>query len=239
MKSIFYANNTRGQANHGWLTSRHTFSFANYYNPQRMGFGVLRVFNDDKVIGGHGFGTHPHNNMEIISIPLKGTLKHQDSMGNKSIIKQGDVQVMSAGTGIEHSEFNNSPKEDVDFLQLWITPNQKNVTPRYDQLSLSNKEIHNKLYEVISPVKNNDSLWIHQNAWFYLSQLDNGKKLNYQSKNNGLYLFVIDGIAKANEQILNQRDGYGLYEKNSIGSINLNITATQNCSLLLIDLPME
>lgn len=239
MKSIFYASNARGQAEHGWLTSHHTFSFANYYNPQRMGFGVLRVLNDDKVIGGHGFGTHPHNNVEIISIPLKGALKHQDNMGNQSIIKQGDIQVMSAGTGIEHSEFNNSPKEDADFLQLWITPNQKNVTPRYDQLSFSNQELHNKLHEVISPVKNNNSLWIHQNTWFYLSQLNRNKELYYQSKNNRLYLFIIDGNAKVNKHLLSKRDGYGLYQKDSKGSISLNITATQNCYLLLIDLPIE
>ena len=137
MNTVLHKSNTRGHANHGWLNSHHTFSFANYHNPERMHFGALRVLNDDRVAQGQGFGKHPHDNMEIISIPIEGDLEHKDSMGNVAVIKKGDVQVMSAGTGIFHSEYNKSQDDEVKFLQIWMFPNKKQVEPRYDQISIN------------------------------------------------------------------------------------------------------
>jgi len=170
--TILHKAETRGYANHGWLQSKHTFSFANYYNPQRMHFGVLRVLNDDRVEAGMGFGTHPHDNMEIISIPLEGDLEHKDSMGNTAIIKKGDVQVMSAGSGITHSEYNRSKDSLVKFLQIWIFPNKKNVAPRYDQISLNSNDRHNKLQQIVSPNANEEGVWINQDAWFFMGKFD-------------------------------------------------------------------
>jgi redox-sensitive bicupin YhaK (pirin superfamily) len=167
-KTILHKSETRGHANHGWLESYHTFSFANYYNPERMHFGVLRVLNDDRVNPGMGFGAHPHDNMEIISIPLEGDLEHKDSMGNVATIKHGDIQVLSAGTGIQHSEYNRNQNQLVKFLQIWIFPNKKNVTPRYDQITLNIAERHNKLQQIISPNPDDEGVWIHQDAWFHL-----------------------------------------------------------------------
>jgi redox-sensitive bicupin YhaK (pirin superfamily) len=175
--SILHRAESRGHAHHGWLDSHHTFSFANYYNPERMNFGVLRVLNDDRVSEGMGFGTHPHDNMEIISIPLSGDLEHRDSMGNVAVIKNGDVQVMSAGTGITHSEYNKNLNKAVKFLQIWVFPNKRNVTPRYGQLTLKKEERINRLQQIVSPNQNDAGVWIHQNAWFYLSNLSLGKSL--------------------------------------------------------------
>ena len=172
MKKILHRSETRGDANHGWLHSKHTFSFANYYDPQRMNFGVLRVLNDDKVSGGMGFGTHPHQNMEIISIPLSGDLEHQDSMGNTTVIKEGDIQVMSAGTGVQHSEYNKNKDEEVRFLQIWVIPHTQNVDPRYDQITLKKEDRKNKLQQVLSPNKEDAGVWIHQDAWFNMVDLD-------------------------------------------------------------------
>jgi hypothetical protein len=159
MNQVIHKAASRGNANHGWLNSFHTFSFANYYNPERMSFGVLRVLNDDQVQAGKGFGTHPHDNMEIISIPLEGDLEHKDSMGNVTVIKEGDVQVMSAGTGVTHSEYNKNLDKEVKFLQIWIFPRQKNVEPRYDQVSLREIEKENELYQVLSPNKEDQGVW--------------------------------------------------------------------------------
>lgn len=233
--SVFHASNSRGLANHGWLVSRHTFSFANYYNPERMHFGVLRVLNDDVVAAGRGFGQHPHDNMEIISIPLKGNLAHQDSMGNKAIIAEGDIQVMSAGTGIQHSEMNASADEEVKFLQIWLFPNKKNVTPRYDQISLNIEDRKNKFQQVLSPNPNDAGVWIHQNAWFHLSDFDNGHSDVYtlKDKNNGLYIFNLSGSIKVGDTVLNDRDGFGLWSIN-----NVNIQALSNASFLLMEVPM-
>ncbi len=164
MNSIIHRAETRGHANHGWLDTHHTFSFANYYNPERMHFGVLRVLNDDRVAAGMGFGTHPHDNMEIISIPLEGDLEHKDSMGNVSVIKNGDIQVMSAGTGITHSEYNRNKNSEVRFLQIWVFPNKKNVTPRYDQITLKDSDRYNKFQQILSPYPEDEGVWIHQNA---------------------------------------------------------------------------
>jgi quercetin 2,3-dioxygenase len=234
--TILHKANTRGHANHGWLDSHHTFSFGNYYNPERMHFGALRVLNDDMVKGGMGFGTHPHDNMEIISIPLEGDLQHKDSMGNTAVIKQGDIQVMSAGTGIYHSEQNSNKDETVKFLQIWVFPNKKNVAPRYDQVTLNVADRHNKLQQVLSPNVNDDGVWIYQDAWFYMGNLDKGIAVKYDLKKegNGVYAFVLKGDVTINGQPLNARDGLGLTDIKE-----LNITADSDAEILLMEVPMN
>ncbi len=233
--TVLHKADTRGHANHGWLDSHHTFSFANYYNPDRMHFGVLRVLNDDRVEAGMGFGTHPHDNMEIISIPLEGDLEHKDSMGNVAVIKHGDVQVMSAGTGITHSEYNKNGNKEVKFLQIWVFPNKRNVKPRYDQITLKEADRHNKLQQIISPNPEDAGAWIHQNAWFHLGKLDKGFKTTYQikDKGNGLYAFLLNGKLKLNGQELEARDGFGIWATDQV-----NIEATENAEVLLMDVPM-
>ncbi len=173
-KHIIHKADTRGNANFGWLNSYHTFSFGHYFEPSRTHFGALRVLNDDTVAAGMGFGTHPHDNMEIISIPLEGDLEHQDSMGNKTVIKHGDVQVMSAGTGVSHSEYNKNQDKQVKFLQIWVFPNKRNVTPRYDQITLHETDRRNKFQQILSPNANDEGIWIHQDAWFHLGKFDEG-----------------------------------------------------------------
>jgi redox-sensitive bicupin YhaK (pirin superfamily) len=233
--TILHKSETRGDANHGWLHSKHTFSFANYHNPERMHFGVLRVLNDDTVAAGMGFGTHPHDNMEIISIPLEGDLEHKDSMGNVTVIKNGDIQVMSAGTGIQHSEYNKNKDLRVKFLQIWVFPNKKNVTPRYDQITLKSEDRHNKLQQIISPNENEDGVWIHQNAWFHLGKFDKGITTEYsiKGKGNGLYIFNLNGNLKVNDQILNTRDGFGIWD---IEKVTLN--AESDTEFLIMEVPM-
>jgi len=193
MKTVLHKAATRGHADHGWLNSWHTFSFASYNDPLRMHFGELRVLNDDTVAAGMGFGKHPHDNMEIISIPLEGDLEHGDNTGTIAVIKKGDVQVMSAGTGIIHSEKNKNSDKQVKFLQIWIFPNEKNVKPRYDQETFSDKEKHNKLATVVSPMGENEGVNIHQNAWFSLGNLDKDTQLTYtvKQKGNGVYAFLV------------------------------------------------
>ena len=234
--TVLHKAETRGHANHGWLNSHHTFSFANYYNPERMHFGVLRVLNDDIVRGGNGFGRHPHDNMEIISIPLEGDLEHQDSMGNIAVIKNGDIQVMSAGTGITHSEKNKSLSNEVKFLQIWIFPNKKNVEPRYDQLTLNAEDRKNKLQQILSPSQDDDGVWIHQDAWFHLGSLDEGNTQSYQLKKegNGVYIFVISGEITVGDQKLNIRDGFGIWDVSEI-----NILADTNAEVLVMEVPMK
>jgi len=237
MKSILHKANTRGDANHGWLHSKHTFSFAGYHHPERMNFGVLRVLNDDTVSESRGFGAHPHRDMEIISIPLEGDLKHQDNMGNETVIKSGDIQVMSAGTGVMHSEYNHSTKHPVKFLQIWIMPNKKNVEPRYDQITLDTVDRKNKLQQVLSPNANDAGVWIHQNAWFTMTNLDEGKKVQYtlkDAKNNGVYAFVLKGDASINSTSINERDGLGIWEVPT-----LDITADSDTEILLMEVPMS
>lgn len=234
---IVHRAQTRGNANHGWLNSYHTFSFANYYNPDRMHFGVLRVLNDDVVAGGQGFGKHPHDNMEIISIPLEGDLEHQDSMGNTTVIKQGDIQVMSAGTGILHSEFNKNKDKQVKFLQIWVFPNKKNVKPRYDQISLNKNDRKNKFQQILSPNENDAGVWIHQNAWFHLGTFDDKITTNYTLKDNknGVYAFIIKGNANIAGQKLSARDGLGIWNVKS-----LEITAlSADTEILLMEVPMQ
>ncbi len=234
--SILHKAETRGDANHGWLHSKHSFSFANYYNPERMHFGVLRVLNDDLVSGGMGFGTHPHDNMEIISIPLEGDLEHKDSMGNTTVIKKGDIQVMSAGTGVKHSEYNKNPDQTVSFLQIWIIPNKRNVTPRYDQVTLNEADRHNKLQQIVSPNQNEEGVWIHQDAWFHLGKFDKDSKTSYQLKKsgNGIYFFNLTGDVEVNGQLLNKRDGLGLWDTPEI-----TISAKTDAEFLLMEVPMH
>lgn len=233
--SILHKSATRGLANHGWLVSRHTFSFANYYDPERMNFGTLRVLNDDFVAPGMGFGTHPHDNMEIISIPLEGDLEHKDSMGNTTVIKNGDIQVMSAGTGIRHSEYNKNKEVPVKFLQIWVFPDKRNVTPRYDQITLNAEDRKNRFQQILSPSADDEGVWIHQNAWFHMADLEKGTKLAYdiKSEGNGLYVFVLNGDVTVDNQALSTRDGYGLWDTKTV-----NFSADSNTSLLLMEVPM-
>ena len=203
-KTVIHKATTRGHADHGWLNAYHSFSFAGYYNPERMHYGMLRVLNDDTVAGGMGFGKHPHDNMEIITIVFEGELKHQDSMGNTAVIKAGDIQVMSAGTGIQHSEINNLHDVPVRLLQIWLFPTKQNVTPRYQQISLNKSDRKNKLQQVLSPNEHDEGVWIYQNAWFYLSELESGNEVNHIIKfpSNGVYIFVFFGKITVNGETL-------------------------------------
>lgn len=234
--TVLHKAHTRGHANHGWLDSHHSFSFANYYNPERMHFGALRVLNDDRVEAGMGFGRHRHDNMEIISIPLEGALEHQDSMNNVAVIQHGDIQVMSAGTGIFHSEYNKSKDRLVKFLQIWVLPNKKSVQPRYDQIALNPEDRRNKLQQILSPTPEDEGVWIHQDAWFHLGSLDKGFETNYRMKKegNGVYAFVIEGDVSVGGIALNRRDGLGVWNTNEIA-----IKADSNAELLLMEVPME
>jgi redox-sensitive bicupin YhaK (pirin superfamily) len=235
MPVIIHPSDSRGAADHGWLKSYHTFSFASYFNPSRIHFGVLRVLNDDVVAPGMGFGTHPHDNMEIISIPLEGELAHKDSMGNTSVIKSGDIQVMSAGRGITHSEYNNSANHPVKFLQIWIFPNQKNTTPRYGQVSLPVSEL-NTWRTVVGPKTSGLETWIQQEAWFFLGEFTKGEISSYALKQagNGVYLFVLFGELTANGERLITRDGAGFTE---ISKIDFEFMTS--CKILLIEVPMH
>lgn len=217
--------------------SYHTFSFAGYYDPSRMNFGALRVLNDDQVQGGMGFGKHPHDNMEIISIPLEGDLEHQDSMGNTTVIRKGDIQVMSAGTGIYHSEYNKNANQEVKFLQIWIFPNKKNVTPRYDQISLKPEDRKNKLQQVLSPSPDDEGVWIHQNAWFHLGQFDQEQTCDYSFKQsgNGVYAFVLNGSFQLDGQTLGKRDAMGIWDTSSITLQALE----EGAEILLMEVPMN
>jgi quercetin 2,3-dioxygenase len=232
---VLHKSGTRGTANHGWLRSSHTFSFANYYDSERKNFGALRVLNDDVVEAGMGFGRHPHDNMEIISIPLEGDLEHKDSMGNTTVIKNGDIQVMSAGTGIFHSEYNKNKDREVKFLQIWVFPNKKNVSPRYDQISLKEEDRQNKLQQILSPNPDDEGVWIHQDAWFHLGKFDEGISLDYTLKKqgNGVYAFVLNGDLTINDQSLSARDGFGIWEVEK-----LTIKSTTPSELLLMEVPM-
>jgi redox-sensitive bicupin YhaK (pirin superfamily) len=235
MNTVLHKAETRGHANHGWLDTHHSFSFANYHNPERMNFGVLRVLNDDRVAASEGFGTHPHDNMEIISIPLEGDLEHKDSMGNIAVIKEGDVQVMSAGTGIYHSEYNKNSDKAVKFLQIWVFPNKKQVEPRYDQISLRDIEKENQFYQILSPNKDDQGVWIHQDAWFHLGVFDKEIATDYQLKKegNGIYAFILEGNASIAGQALQRRDGLGIWNTNKI-----EIQTGSNTKILLMEIPM-
>ncbi|MBV6444417.1 MAG: pirin family protein [Ignavibacteriales bacterium] len=236
MNTILHTADSRGGADHGWLKTKHTFSFANYYDPARMHFGALRVLNDDYIEPGMGFGMHPHDNMEIITIPLVGDLEHKDSMGNTEVIRHGDIQVMSAGSGIRHSEYNKNNDQPVELLQIWVYPNRRDVTPRYDQITLNIADRKNKFQQIVSPNKNDDGVWIHQDAWFNIADLEKGKELDYTLNNpqNGLYVFVISGEAEVQGQKLNPRDGFGLWDTNKV-----NFKSITGISILLMEVPMN
>jgi quercetin 2,3-dioxygenase len=234
--SVLHKSDTRGHANHGWLNAHHTFSFANYHNPDRIHFGALRVLNDDIVAGGRGFGMHPHDNMEIVTIPLEGDLEHKDSMGNSAVISHGDVQVMSAGTGIYHSEYNKNSDKPVKLLQIWMFPDTRNVEPRYDQITLDIADRHNKFQQVVSPNQDDEGVWVHQNAWFSLGKFDKDFETKYdiKAKENGVYAFVIKGDVNINGQILNARDGLGVWNTAQLSLKSLS----DDAEVLLMDVPM-
>jgi len=233
----FHAADSRGAANHGWLQSYHTFSFANYYNPSRIHFGALRVLNDDTVSGGMGFGEHPHDNMEIISIPLEGDLEHKDSMGNTTVIRNGDIQVMSAGTGIYHSEYNRNKDATVKFLQIWVFPNKKNVTPRYDQITMNPADRQNQFQQVLSPNPEDAGVWVHQDAWFHLGKFDQDFSVDYSIKKegNGLYVFVLSGEFEVDGQVVQTRDGLGIRQASDVSFKALSPSA----EVLLMEVPMQ
>ena len=235
MKTVLHPAGSRGHANHGWLDSHHTFSFAGYHHPERVHFGMLRVLNDDMAKGGMGFGQHPHDNMEIVSIPLKGVLEHRDTTGGHGLIRAGEVQIMSAGSGLQHSEKNGSHSEDVNFLQIWVFPKERNIKPRYDQKLYPASERENKFQTVVAPDKTDGALWINQDAWFSLGSFQKGKAVDYtmHRRESGVYLFVIEGSVTVNGQLLNRRDGYGLWDTDSV-----SLVAQDSSEVLLMEVPM-
>jgi len=236
MKKILHKADTRGLANHGWLNSRHTFSFGNYHDPERMGFGALRVINDDVVQPSKGFGTHPHENMEIVSIPLSGSLRHHDSMGNTHVITQGEVQIMSAGTGITHSEFNGSEAELVNFLQIWVLPKNRNIEPQYDQKEFSASERQDHFQVIVSPLEEDNGVWINQNAWFSLGDFSSASRGKYTIRNSGnaVYFFLLEGSIDIAGESLQRRDGIGLVDCETI-----EFVAHKDSQILVMDVPFE
>lgn len=235
MKTIYHSAESRGLADHGWLKSRHTFSFSKYYNPERIQFGALRVLNDDRVVPGMGFGTHPHQNMEIVSIPLEGDLEHKDSMGNTMIIRANDVQIMSAGTGIFHSEYNKNADKEVKFLQIWILPKNQDIEPRYEQITFDPSERTDRFQTVVSPVKG-EGVWINQDAWFSLANLTERKSIEYKYKSqlSGVYVFVLNGSVEVVGRTLQARDGMGVWDTQSI-----KIDSIEAAQILVMEVPME
>ena len=235
MNTVFHPSDSRGHADHGWLDTYHSFSFANWRNAERMHFGALRVLNDDAVTGGAGFGTHPHDNMEIVSIPLSGDLEHQDSMGNKTVIKEGDVQIMSAGTGVMHSEKNHNADEDVRFLQIWVFPNERDLTPTYDQITMDLADQRDNLQCVVSH-DGKEGVRIHQNAWFHIGHLSSGWKNTYElhGEGQGVYAMLLEGKATVADQELGRRDAVGVWNTQSF-----NIEVSEDARLLLIEVPMQ
>ena len=234
--TVLHKANTRGHADHGWLNAYHSFSFASWHNPEKVQFGVLRVLNDDTVAAGMGFGTHSHDNMEIITIPLEGDLAHKDNMGNAATIKTGDVQVMSAGTGIQHSEFNPDKDQQTKLFQIWLFPKLRNVTPRYQQITLNQSLQKNNFAQILSPNANDDGVWIYQDAWFYLSDFDQDytKKLSLKKEGNGFYIMNIEGEIEVNGEKLEKRDAIGIWE-----TPELEIKANTNAKFLVMEIPME
>lgn len=235
MKKIIHKSNTRGHTNMGWLDSYHSFSFGDYFNRERINFGALRVINDDLVAPGMGFGTHHHDNMEIISIPLEGVLEHRDSMNNVSLIKKGEIQVMSAGSGVYHGEYNKSEDSPVKFLQIWVFPDSKDVNPRYDHKKIDLESSKNKLLQILSPDSNDEGVWIHQKAWFNIGSFDANQSIDYSLKNrqNGVYLFIISGEIEIDGMSAQTRDGIGITE-----SENLKINVVKPTEILIMEVPM-
>lgn len=236
MKITIHKDDSRGYADHGWLKAKHSFSFANYYNPGKIRFGLLRVLNDDIVAPGMGFGTHPHDNMEIVTIPLRGQLAHKDSMGSKGVIKPEEVQIMSAGSGLTHSEYNDSEKDELNLLQIWVFPKEKNIRPRYDQKLFEPSERKNKIRTLVSPDKSVDSLWINQDAYFSRCALDNGKSVvyNVNKKGSGVYIFVIEGEIETGGETLTRRDAAGIEDTDSF-----EVKAQKDSEILFVEVPMH
>ena len=234
--TILHKSETRGNLNYGWLNAFYSFSFGNWHNPERIQFGVLRVLNDDTISAGMGFGMHEHKNMEIITIPFEGDLAHKDSMGNAETIKTGDVQVMSAGTGIQHSEFNPNADKHTKLFQIWLFPKTQNVTPRYQQITLDKSLQKNDFAQILSPNQNDQGVWIHQDAWFYLSEFDAdfSKKLQLKKAENGFYIINIDGEIEINGTLLDKRDAIGIWETNEI-----EVKAISNAKFLVMEIPMK
>ena len=235
MKTILYPEKERGHANHGWLNAKHSFSFANWYNPDKINFGALRVLNDDIVAPKMGFGTHPHDNMEIITIPLRGKLEHKDSMGHSSVITTGEIQVMSAGTGILHSEFNASQTEEINLFQIWIFPNKRNVIPRYDQIDINYEKAENNFLQLISPNADDEGSWIHQDAWIFINKPSKGKEIIYPIKKdgNGVYIMLINGTITVDGNKLSNRDAIGVYNIKDV-----RIFVNEDSEILFLDIPM-
>jgi redox-sensitive bicupin YhaK (pirin superfamily) len=236
MKKTFHTSGTRGEANHGWLHAKHSFSFAQFFNPERIQFGALRVLNDDVIAPGMGFGTHPHNNMEIITIPLEGAIEHKDSMDNIGVVAVDEIQVMSAGTGVSHSEYNKNKDQPLNLLQLWVLPNQQNVVPRYDQKNIKSLKKTNTLYPVITPNHDDAGMWIHQDAWFHLGDFNQKTTVPYSlhKEGNGVYAFMIEGGASIEGESLEKRDALGLWETEGF-----SITAEKNSRILMVEVPMK
>ena len=236
MKKIFHASSTRGEANHGWLHAKHSFSFANYFDPKRIQFGALRVLNDDIIAPGMGFGSHPHDNMEIVTIPLEGALEHKDSMDNVGVIEADEIQVMSAGTGIFHSEYNKNKDKEVKVLQLWVLPKERNVTPRYDQKSIKELKKTNTLYPIVTPDPNGPAMWIHQDAWFHMGDFNESTKIEYKinKDGNGVYVFLIEGSAEIAGEAIKKRDALGIWETD-----NFSLKMASNSRILLIEVPVN
>ena len=235
--TIFHPAAERGHVDHGWLNAWHSFSFASWHDPRKMHFGALRVLNDDTIAGGMGFGTHPHNNMEIITIVLEGELEHRDSMGNSGVIHPNEVQVMSAGTGVTHSEFNHNPTTDCRLFQLWVFPNRRNVTPRYDQHKFSPEERKDKLQLLVSPMDTEDGgMKIYQEAWIYRAQLSAGNSITHQlhSENHGAYILNVNGQFTAADKQLNRRDAVGIADTEMIV-----IEASEDSDILIVEVPLE
>ena len=236
MKKIFHASTTRGEANHGWLHAKHSFSFANYFDPKRIQFGALRVLNDDIIAPGMGFGSHPHDNMEIVTIPLEGALEHKDSMDNIGVIEADEIQVMSAGTGIFHSEYNKNKDKQVKVLQLWVLPKERNVTPRYDQKSIKELKKTNTLYPIVTPDPNGPAMWIHQDAWFHMGDFNQSTEIEYKinKAGNGVYVFLIEGSAEIAGEAIKKRDALGIWETD-----NFILKMASNSRILLIEVPLN
>ena len=236
MKKVFHPASSRGAADHGWLQAKHSFSFANYYDSERVQFGALRVLNDDIIAPGMGFGTHPHDNMEIITIPLDGALEHKDSMDNIGVIETDEIQVMSAGSGVYHSEYNKNKDQSLSLLQIWVFPNKKDVTPRYDQKNIKDLKKVNSFYPIVTPNQNGPGMWIHQDAWFHLGEFDKETRINYNinKKGNGVYAFLIEGSVQIDGESLEKRDALGLWDTESF-----ELLANPNSRILLIEVPLN
>ena len=236
MKKVFHPASSRGAADHGWLQAKHSFSFANYYNSERVQFGALRVLNDDIIAPGMGFGTHPHDNMEIITIPLDGALEHKDSLDNIGVIETDEIQVMSAGSGVYHSEYNKNKDQSVSLLQIWVFPNKKDVTPRYDQKNIKDLKKVNSFYPIVTPNQNGPGMWIHQDAWFHLGEFDKETRINYNinKKGNGVYAFLIEGSVQIDGESLEKRDALGIWDTEKF-----ELLANQNSRVLLIEVPLN